>query len=99
MIARDLADVFGAAPSADDRQTKIIQRLRDDADHYEHGKDGKDAIAKHAKDLENERDHAIEETHAYDNASAALELGIVLATASAITKSSKLLLFACASGS
>ena len=80
MIAKDLADVFGAAPatSADDRQTKIIQRLRDDADHYEHGTDGKDAIAKHAKDLEEERDHAIEETHAYDNAAASLELGIVL---------------------
>ncbi len=96
MIAKDLADVFGATPSttADDRETKIIQRLRDDADHYEHGKDGKDAIAKHAKELEEERDHAIEETHAYDNAAAALELGIVLATASAITQSSKLLLFA-----
>jgi hypothetical protein len=97
MIARDLADVFGAAPSAapaDDRETKILKRLEDDADHYEHGKDGKDAIAKHAHDLEEERDHAIEETHAYDNAAAALELGIVLATASAITKSKPLLLLA-----
>ncbi len=97
MIARDLADVFGSSPTAgtaDDRETKILQRLHDDADHYEHGKDGKDAIAKHARDLEEERDLAIEETHAYDNAAAALELGIVLATASAITASKRLLLLA-----
>jgi hypothetical protein len=101
MIARDLADVFASAPAAgpaDDREQKILQRLRDDADHYEHGKDGKDAIAKHAHELEDERDRAIEETHAYDNAAAALELGIVLATASAITASKRLLLLALAVG-
>jgi hypothetical protein len=97
MISRDLADVFAAGP-ADDREQKILQRLRDDADHYEHGKDGKDAIAKHAHELEEERDRAIEETHAYDNAAACLELGIVLATASAITQSNRLLLLALAVG-
>jgi hypothetical protein len=97
LISRELAEVFGAAPSAaavDDRQQKILAQLRDDAEHFEHGKGGKDEIAKHAHELEAERDHAIEETHAYDNAAAALELGIVLATASAITRSSPLLIVA-----
>jgi hypothetical protein len=102
MISRDLADVLAAGPApgvsgpgpADDREQKLVQRLRDDAEHYEHGKNGKDDIARHAHDLEEERDQAIEATHAYDNAAAALELGIVLATASAITASNRLLLLA-----
>jgi len=102
MIARDLADAFEAAqpqPAAEsDRESIVIKRLRDDAVHFEHGKDGKDAIGKHARDLEEHRDQLIEQVHAYDNAAAALELGIVLSTASAITAAAPLLVLACCVG-
>ena len=95
MVAHDLADVFesaqpaGAPPTS--QEAAVIKRLRDDSAHYEHGTDGKETIAKHARALEEERDHLIEQAHAYDNAAAALELGIVLSTASAITVSAPLL--------
>jgi hypothetical protein len=98
MIARDLADMFEAASapgaSAPSGEAAVIGRLRADATHYEKGTDGEEAIAKRARGLEEERDHLVEQTHAYDNAAAALELGIVLSTASAITASSPLLALA-----
>jgi len=98
MIAKDLADMFesarapGSAPQPD--ELAVIKRLRDDAAHYEAGSDGKDEIAKRARALEHERDDLIEQAHTYDNAAAALELGIVLATASAITAATPLLVVA-----
>ena len=98
MIARDLADGFEAAQpengAADAREMAVVKRLRDDATHFEHGKDGKEEIGKHARELEAERDSLIEQVHAYDNAAAALELGIVLSTASAITAAGPLLILA-----
>ncbi len=75
-----------------------MTRLRSDADHYERGDDGKEAIAKKAHHLEELRDHSIEQTHTFDNAAASLELGIVLATASAVTSTRKLLYLAIAVG-
>jgi hypothetical protein len=102
-LARDLADVTaalsaGANPDAQAKAGALAERLRKDVDHYEHGDDGKDAIAKHAHAQEAERDHAIEQTHTFDNAAASLELGIVLATASAVTRTRKLLLLAAVVG-
>jgi len=98
IIARDLADLFDAArppgTAASESEASVIKRLRDDASHYENGAGGKDEIAKHARALEAERDHLIDETHAYHNAAAALELGIVLSTASAITAAPALLALA-----
>jgi hypothetical protein len=100
-IARDLADVVaagnaGAATNAPASTASIAleKRLRDDAAHYEHGADGKDAIAARAKALGEERDYAVRQTHAFDNAAALLELGIVLSTASAITAAKPLLITA-----
>ncbi len=68
-----------------DRRSLAIRTLNADQDRFEHDpKDGKDAIAARARTFEQERDHALEQTHAYHNGAAAMELGIVLATASAI---------------
>jgi hypothetical protein len=91
-LSHDLADVVDAlhadAPAPPNaKAAALISRLMEDSSHYEHGDGGKDSIAKHAKQLEAERDLSIAETHTYDNAAAALELGIVLATASVITGS------------
>lgn len=102
MIAADLADAFEAAQpqgsGQDAREAAVIKRLREDAVHFEHGKGGKDDIGRHARELEGERDRLIETVHAYDNAAAALELGIVLSTASAITAAGPLLVVAACVG-
>jgi len=95
-LSRDLADVVSTSPGgpAQAHADAVMARLRSDADHYEHGEDGKEAIAKKARHLEEVRDHSIEQTHTFDNAAAALELGIVLSTASAVTATRKLLILA-----
>jgi hypothetical protein len=98
-LSRDLEQVVsaippGSTPELQGRAAAVMQQLRTDADHYEHGDDGKDSLAKKAHRLEETRDHSIEQTHTFDNAAAALELGIVLSTASALTSSRKLLLLA-----
>ena len=68
-----------------DRRARVLATLNADQERYERDpKDGKEAIADRAHELEHERDHALEQTHAYHNGSAAMELGIVLSTASAI---------------
>ena len=94
--ARDLADVSEALGSGlgDPAQAKVaalVTRLHTDIERYEKGDDGKAGIAKHAHALEEERDHAIEVTHSLDNAAALFELGIVLSTVSAVTRSRRLL--------
>jgi Domain of unknown function (DUF4337) len=48
-------------------------------------------IAKRAEAFEAAREHALERSHTYDNAAAALQLGIVLATASVVTGSALLI--------
>ncbi|HYZ64572.1 MAG TPA: DUF4337 domain-containing protein [Acetobacteraceae bacterium] len=97
-IAKDLAAVVAALEAGSDpatvaRREKVIEMLRHDQERYENDpKDGKEAIAHRAHEFEHQRMHSLEQTHAYHNGSAGMELGIVLATASAITKS-KLLIF------
>ena len=82
-------------PAAVARREKVLQTLKADQDRFENDpKDGKAAVATRARAFEHERDHALEETHAYHNGSAAMELGIVLATASAITRSRMLIYMA-----
>ncbi len=79
-----------------DRRKQVGVALQEEQNRFEHDpKDGKDAIAKRAHAFEHERDHALEQTHAYHNGGAAMELGIVLATASAII-GSRPLIFAAA---
>jgi hypothetical protein len=96
-VARDIArlaetmDVPGQPDRAVGRQA-LLQALQQDQVRYEKDpRDGKDAIAARAHAFEAARDRTLERAHAFDNASAALELGIVLATASAITASRMLI--------
>ncbi len=103
-ISKDIIAMMGAmdAPStADvaDRRSKAIAVMKGDQDRFEHDpKDGKDAIAERAHEFERERDHALEQTHAYHNGAAAMELGIVLSTASAIIGSRPLIILAAVLG-
>lgn len=73
----------------------FLRQLRDDQMHYEKdAQDGKEAIAERARGFDEIRKYELERDHTFDNAAAALELGIVLATASVITTSKHLLRFA-----
>ncbi|MGH2896997.1 MAG: DUF4337 family protein [Solirubrobacteraceae bacterium] len=73
----------------------VLKDLATDQVRYEKdSKDGKEAIAARAHHYDEIRKDQLERTHTYDNASAALQLGIVLATASVITLSKMLLRFA-----
>lgn len=68
-----------------ERRKRVAAALSEDQERYDKDpKDGREAISHRAHEFEHARDHALEQTHAYHNGSAAMELGIVLATASAI---------------
>jgi hypothetical protein len=78
---------------------RVLKQLADDEEHYNRDpKTGKEAIAHQARHYEEERAVALERSHSLDNAAAALDLGIVLATASVITAAGPLLVFAYAMG-
>ena len=88
-MAHDFADLVAALPAAGDptaaaRMTGLQNKLAADLKRYDTGPEGRAAIATRAADLEHERDHALQRAHAFDNAAASLELGIVLVTASVI---------------
>jgi hypothetical protein len=89
--ARDFASLAAvAAPAGADRDA-LINRLQTDAGHFESDREtGKASIAAAAHAHEAARDAEHEKLEAFDNASAALQLGIVLTTASVITGSSAL---------
>ena len=96
-VARDLQK-FAAVqePTSDaalaDKRTALMKELEADQTRYEKDpKDGKVAIAERAREFEVARDEALHRAHSFDNAAAAFELGIVLATASAITASTLLI--------
>ena len=86
---RDLADIAAAIPSNDTvAHDALAKKFEQKIDHFENdAKTGKTALADHAHELERERDAAHLRLEAFDNASAALQLGIVLTTASVITGS------------
>ena len=96
-VARDIARLAETmdVPAQPDRaaaRQALLKALQQDQLRYEKDpKDGKDAIAGRAHRFEETRDQVLERSHAFDNAGAALELGIVLATASAITASRMLI--------
>jgi hypothetical protein len=76
-------------------RASVLKELRTDQVHYEtDAKDGKEAIAARAQAFDVQRQESLERSHSFDNAAAALELGIVLATASVITASKLLIRFA-----
>ena len=89
-ISKDVVALIGAmepASSAEvaDRRKQVLDAMSADQERYDKDpKDGREAIAHRAHEYEPAREHALEQTHAYHNGSAALELGIVLTTASAI---------------
>jgi hypothetical protein len=96
-FSKDISELVGimggAEPDLVARRTKLRERLAQDQERFEKDpKDGKEAIAERAKEFEHVRDHSLEQTHAFHNGAAAMELGIVLSTASAIIKS-KLLIY------
>jgi hypothetical protein len=99
-LSGDLIQLIGAMDTttgtdAADRRKEVVAKLQSDQERFEKDpKDGKEAIAVRAREFERERDHALEQTHAYHNGAAALELGIVLTTASAIIGSRLLIGFA-----
>src|SRR4051794_30139658 len=102
-LTKDLASVLAVLGSADpaviERRDRLIAQFNQDQDRFETDpKDGKGVIAARAHDFETEREHALEQTHAYHNGAASMELGIVLSTASAITRVRPLLLLALAFG-
>ena len=77
----------------------VLRQFEADRVRYEtDDKDGKAAVAARAEAFEAAREHALERAHSFDNAAAALELGIVLATASVVTLSRPLIRFAGALG-
>ena len=77
----------------------VLRQFEADRVRYEtDDKDGKAAIVARAEAFEAAREHALERAHSFDNAAAALELGIVLATASVVTLSRPLIRFAGALG-
>jgi tellurite resistance protein len=86
---RDLARIAALLPSSSAADHDALQaRFNQDAAHFENDpKSGKSALAAHARALEAERDAAHLRLQAFDNAAAALQLGIVLTTASVITGS------------
>ncbi len=92
-IAQDIAGLArtleppGSADLAAAREKLLHQLAADQARYETDSQDGKAAVAQRAQDFERERDHELHRAHTYDNASAALQLGIVLATASVITGS------------
>ena len=98
-FSKDLSEFAASLGPADPAtmalREKLIARLNQDQKNYETDpKDGKKAIARRAINFEHERDHSLEQTHAFHNGAAALELGIVLTTASAVTRSRRLILVA-----
>jgi hypothetical protein len=97
-LSQDLAEVVGVLDGSDptmaEKRQALLKHLKQDQDKFENDpKDGKHAIFIRARAFEEDRDHAMEAMHSYHNGSAALELGIVLSTASAITRS-KMLIYA-----
>ncbi len=98
-VALDIArlgqtlDPPASADKAAARAGVLKQLTQDQAQYETDPKDGKAAIAERARGYEEARQFNLERSHTYDNASAALQLGIVLATASVITASGLLLRF------
>jgi hypothetical protein len=98
-MSKDLAGIIGVLGPSDpdtmERRKEWLVQLSDEQNRFENNpKDGKSAVAERAHEFEAEREHALEQTHSYHNGAAAMELGIVLATASAIIRARALILMA-----
>ncbi len=84
-LAQMAALLPATSPTAHD---EVAAKFAADIERFENDpKTGKTALADHARALEAERDAAHLRLESFDNAAAALQLGIVLTTASVITGS------------
>ncbi len=75
-------------PVAREAKQKLIERWEKTAARYESDPEkheGRKELMDHARELESERDLALTKYHHYEIASAVIEIGIVLASASVIT--------------
>ncbi len=99
-VSKDLAGLAATLDNPTDAakaasRAKLLAAYQSDAERYERDpKDGKQAIAGRARGFEADRDATLERAHGFDNAAASFEIGIVLATASAITSARLLLVLA-----
>lgn len=98
-MSAEFAGMIGVLGAGDtdlmDRRRQLLDQLKLAQERFENDPtDGKRAIAKRARDFETQRELALEQTHSYHNGAAAMELGIVLATASAIIRAKPLILMA-----
>jgi hypothetical protein len=96
LMSQDLSALLGVLNlPAESGVAELRQRFINDATNFQKDpSDGKEAIAKRAHHFEDLREDALATSHSFDNAAACFELGIVLATASAITSSRLLIRFA-----
>jgi hypothetical protein len=91
--AREIAGLAQVAAPAGQARDDLVAKLQADATRFETEKGvGKAAVGAAAKAHEEARDKAHEKLESYDHASAALQLGIVLVTASVITGSTLLVI-------
>jgi len=75
-------------PDAKTRLQKVIDGWKKNADRYDddpEGKEGRKQLAERAKESEEKRELALSRYHNYEFASAAFQIGIVLASAQVIT--------------
>ncbi len=99
-VATDIARILTVLDTPTDptmtaKRAALGKQLDDEARAFDQEpKDGKRAIFVRATAFETQRSESLEQSHSFDNAAAAFELGIVLATASAITASRMLIRFA-----
>ena len=86
-VLRTAADQTAVSSSAKDAQ-KQIETWKKTADRYQNEpetKEGREQLAARAKDAEKKRDRSMAAYHHYELASAAVQIAIVLASASIIT--------------
>jgi hypothetical protein len=86
-VLRTAAEELSVAV-ADEKAKKQIEKWRETAARYQSEPDtgeGRDQLAARAKDAEKKRDYAMAAYHHYELASAAVQIAIVLASASIIT--------------
>jgi hypothetical protein len=98
-MSKEFANLIGVLGTPDaglaDRRKELLDQLQQAQERFESDpQDGKNAVARRARAFEAQREVALEQTHSYHNGAAAMELGIVLATASAIIRAKSLILMA-----
>ena len=75
-------------PDAKTRLQKVVEAWKKTADRYDddpQSHEGRKQLAERAKETEEKREHALARYHQYELASAAFQIGIVLASAEVIT--------------